>query len=87
MSFNDSLPCIIVREAATGQGSSELGLWGQALPGWNSSSAISCLSALGQVTHPLCLSFPICKKEVIALLLKVTGRIKGSVSDLCASLQ
>lgn len=56
-------------------------------PGWNSSSAISCLSALGQVTHPLCLSFPICKKEVIALLLKVTGRIKGSISDLCASLQ
>ena len=49
---------------------------GARLLGWNSSSAISCLCGLGQVTHPLCLSFLIYKKGTIALPHKVVGMIK-----------
>lgn len=56
--------------------------------GWNFTSATSCLCGLGQMTHPLCLNFPICKKGLIALPYKVAGMIKRvSRCEVCASLQ
>lgn len=69
------------------RGGEELGPCSQA-PSWNSSSAVSYLHGLGQVTHALCLSFPIYKKGISALPDSIEGMItRVSWCEVCASLQ